>query len=220
VSATAQLLNEENECCKPARGRPRSDAKNIAILEAAAALFMENGFDGTSMDEVARRAGVSKQTVYSHFSGKEQLFSAAVHQKVDEHFPEDAFASIENRSLETNLFHVSKMYCALMVSDDAMNMFRLLVSAAPKGPTLANIFWQAGPEEMLGKLKSFLQVYVDRGELVIEDMDRSAKQLISLLKGSIHFELSIGLIDQVDEATVDEQVKQSVEAFLKLHRPA
>ena len=71
---------------------------------------------------------------------------------------------------------------------------------------------------MLEKLKSFLQAYVDCGELVVDDMDRSAKQLISLLKGSLHFELSIGLIDHVDEDVIDAHVKQCVEAFLKLHR--
>ena len=63
-------------------GRPKSEAKAEAILHAASELFLSQGFQGTSMDAVAKRAGVSKQTVYSHFANKEELFKACIGAKV------------------------------------------------------------------------------------------------------------------------------------------
>lgn len=215
----ALAFDERSEACKPSRGRPRSDAKNTAILEAASLLFMENGFDGTSMDEVARQAGVSKQTVYSHFANKEQLFSASIRGKIEEYFPDRALKEMQVHTLQDDLKAVCRTYCNLLVSEDAIAMFRVLTGAAAKNSNLAKIFWAAGPAEMLVKLIDFLQSWIDRGELKVKDPERAAMQLISLLKGSVHFKLSIGLIDSVTEEQLDAHVDECVSAFLKIHRP-
>lgn len=72
-------------------GRPKDLAKRKAILEAAKTLFLSNGYDGSSMDAIAAEAGVSKLTVYSHFTDKEKLFAAAVQSKCEEQLPELLF---------------------------------------------------------------------------------------------------------------------------------
>jgi TetR/AcrR family transcriptional repressor of mexJK operon len=69
-------------------GRPKDLAKRRAILDAAKNLFVRNGYASTSMDAVAAEAGVSKLTVYSHFTDKETLFSAAVVARCEEQMPE------------------------------------------------------------------------------------------------------------------------------------
>src|ERR1700712_2496679 len=69
-------------------GRPKDLAKRQAILEAAKNLFIRNGYANTSMDAVAAEAGVSKLTVYSHFTDKETLFSCAVVARCEEQVPE------------------------------------------------------------------------------------------------------------------------------------
>ena len=215
----AIALDDECTLDKPARGRPRSDEKNTAILDAASFLFMENGFDGTSMDEVAKKAGVSKQTVYSHFANKEQLFSAAIRGTIEEYFPEKVLENVPVHMFEDDFKTVCRTHCELLVSDDAIAMFRILTGAAAKNSNLAKIFWEAGPEEMLTKLMDFLQSWADRGKLKIEDPERAAMQLISLLKGSIHFKLSIGLVENITSEDIDEHVDECIESFLKIYRP-
>ncbi len=71
--------------CGP--GRPKDLEKRAAILEAAKQLFVKQGFEGTSMDAIANKAGVSKLTVYSHYRDKETLFAAAVSSKCEEQMP-------------------------------------------------------------------------------------------------------------------------------------
>src|SRR5437870_11313641 len=66
------------------REESRSARKHHAILEAATAVFLSKGYDGTSMDEIATSAGVSKQTVYKHFADKERLFAEIVRATADE----------------------------------------------------------------------------------------------------------------------------------------
>lgn len=190
----------------------------MAIIDAASMLFLENGFDGTSMDEVAKRAGVSKQTVYSHFSSKEQLFAESIHITIEKYFPEQAVQEVRTHTLEADLTAVATRFARLLMSEDAMAMHRVLVSAAPRGPELAQIFWDAGPAEMIAKLSAFLKTWVDRGELEIDELEVAGAHLISLLKGKYHFEMSIGLVDKIGDADFEAHVAEAVRCFLKLYR--
>lgn len=200
------------------RGRPRCDERHKAILEAATFLFMERGFEGTSMDAIAKQAGVSKQTVYSHFSTKDNLFSSAITHKMEDYFPQGDFIIEGSASLEEELTIVASQYANLLMSEDAMSVFRLLVSEAPKGPHLAEIFWEAGPTVMLGRLIAFLNTWQERGALKIDNLEKAAIFMIHLLKGHYHYELSIGLIDHVSPEDLQASVKESVATFLKLYQ--
>ncbi len=200
------------------RGRPRDTEKNAAIVEAAAHLFLDKGFDGTSMDEVAKGAGVSKQTVYSHFSSKEQLFSASIRAVIEQYYPESVLDRVEEHSLEADLRIVCESYAHLLMSKEAMAMFRLLVAAAPKGPTLANLFWNAGPREMQDRLEAFLLSRVQKGELDIPDIEVASSQIVCLLKAKSHFMHSIGLIESISEEQIQKNVDNAVDVFLKLYR--
>lgn len=211
-----------SECCGGKhdrhRGRPLCNERHKAILEAATSLFMERGFGGTSMDAVAKEADVSKQTVYSHFSTKDNLFSSAITHKMEDYFPQGNFVIAEGGSIEEELTIVASQYANLLMSEDAMSVFRLLVSEAPKGSHLADIFWEAGPTVMLGRLVAFLQKWQERGALKIDNFEKAAIFIIHLLKGHYHYELSIGLIDHVSPEDLQASVRDSVAIFLKLYR--
>jgi len=215
---TSGSFDEKQAEERPARGRPRDASKNSAIVNAASRLFMEKGFDGTSMDGVAKRAGVSKQTVYSHFSSKELLFSESIHAAIAKYYPDLVLSKIEKHSFETDLRAVCENYARLLMSEDAMAMYRVLVAAAAKGPGLAKIFWESGPKDMQQKMQDFLQIWVERGELKINDTEKASSRLITLLKGKAHFQQAIGLIASVSEEQLQANVDEAVEAFLRLYR--
>src|SRR5690554_1573732 len=69
-------------------GRPKDPAKREAILQAAQQLFLRSGYEGTSMDAIATEAGVSKLTVYSHFTDKETLYAAAIRVVCEAQLPD------------------------------------------------------------------------------------------------------------------------------------
>jgi TetR/AcrR family transcriptional repressor of mexJK operon len=218
VTESALKQNASEADTRPARGRPRDTEKNSAILEAASQAFLESGFDGTSMDEVARRAGVSKQTVYSHFSSKEQLFSAAIREKIEVSFPEPAIGDGARQTPEAELRVFVERFCRLLMSAEAIAMHRVLVAAAGKGPELAKIFWESGPAEMIDRLGNFLRTWADAGELEIDDYHLAGKRLVALIKGQMHFELSIGLRDSFTEEEFQRHVGNVVDAFLRIYR--
>lgn len=203
---------------KTVRGRPRDVEKNSAIIEAASELFLELGFDGTSMDGVAKHAGVSKQTVYSHFSSKEQLFGDAIHAAIAVYYPDRALASVENHTLEADLRAVCYRLATLLMSDRAIAMFRLLVAAAAKGPELGEIFWRSGPADIQKQLAEFLQTWVEKGALKIDDPEKAGQQLVALFKEPAHFKISIGIQPMLTAEEIDACVDDAVASFLKLYR--
>jgi len=184
---------------------------------AAASLFLEKGFDGTSMDEVARRAGVSKQTVYSHFSSKDDLFSAAIRARIDVSLPEDLFDNQQHLPLMDALTSVATHFADLLLSEETIAIFRLLTSSAAKGPHLAELFFKSGADELSNRLEKFLDGRIKSGELDITNTQLAATQFINLLKGEIHFCWAIGLIDSIDDATMKTQIDDTVEAFIRMY---
>lgn len=199
------------------RGRPRDVSKSKAILRAATDLFLEKGFDGTSMDGVARKAEVSKQTVYSHFASKEQLFGDAVHAAIASYFPDRTLAAMDNHTLEADLEAVCHTLATLWVDERAIAMFRLLVAAGAKGSTLGELFWKSGPAELHEQLVRFLGQWVERGALFIEDKEKAAQQLVAFVKEPAHFRISIGIQAPLNEQEIKTVVDNAVADFLKLY---
>ncbi len=209
---------EKNNIDKPARGRPRDESKNIAIVDAASSLFLELGFQGTNMEKIAKRAGVSKQTVYSHFSSKEALFGSSISIVIDRYSPRQVLENLETHSLEADLRIICESYARLLVSPEALAMERLLADEAVKGPELAKIFWESGPKLMQDGLKEFFQVWVRKGQLEIDNYDKAAALFTTLLKGKLQFKWAIGLLPEITEEMIQENINDTVEIFLKLYQ--
>ena len=136
-------------------GRPKSEEKRQAILAAAGYCFMGIGFTA-SMDQIAAKAGVSKQTLYSHFKNKDVLFQAIVSDKVDGYF-----ADIESTPLQGNvtdrLHQVGKHILELMADPQVGAMLRSVASQADVMPQVSDNFWIAGPGRMSGLVKTIFE---------------------------------------------------------------
>jgi len=130
-------------------GRPKDLAKRQAILDAAKNLFVRNGYASTSMDAVAAEAGVSKLTVYNHFTDKETLFSAAVVARCEEQLPELFFEIPHGMPVEALLLKIGRGFYALINSPDSLSLHRLMVALGSQDPKLSQIFFEAGPQRIL-----------------------------------------------------------------------
>ncbi len=137
-------------------GRPKDLGKRAAILEAAKALFIEQGYTGVSMDTIAAQAGVSKLTVYSHFGDKETLFSEAVQSKCIEMLPDALFVADADGPLRDQLIGIGLAFFELITSDAAISIQRMMM-APETDERLRELFWQAGPERTCEALADFLR---------------------------------------------------------------
>lgn len=199
------------------RGRPRSADKNSAILQAAGELFMVGGFERTSMDEVARRAGVSKQTVYSHFQNKERLFSACIRQTVADYFPADPIAWSADRSAAETLRMIGRQYLRLIMSADAINMFRMIIGAGDDREKIARLFFGAGIKPLSEDIRAYLSRANEAGDLTIPCVDRACRQLAALLRGEYFLKCTLGIIPPLTDSEIDRHVEECIDAFVKLY---
>ncbi|MBM7059887.1 TetR/AcrR family transcriptional regulator [Pseudomonas sp. UL073] len=200
-------------------GRPKDPAKRLAILEAAKTLFLRNGYDGSSMDAIAAEAGVSKLTVYSHFTDKETLFSAAVKAKCEEQLPELLFELTDDVPIETVLFNIGRGFHALISSRESIELHRVMIASAAQDPKLADIFFSAGPQRVLDEMTHLLDQVQRGGLLAIDNPLNAAEHFFCLIKGGHNFRLMCGCGEPLAEPDAEAHVREVVALFVRAFRP-
>jgi TetR/AcrR family transcriptional repressor of mexJK operon len=150
----------------------RSTRKRRAILEAATTLFLRNGYRGTSMDEVAALAAVSKQTVYKHFSDKESLFSEIVVGTVSEvsaPVHEEVRKLEDSGDVEADLRGLARRLCQLVMQPRILQLRRLVIGEAGRFPGLGRSFYEQGPGGTIAALATVFERLAARGVLRLDD---------------------------------------------------
>jgi TetR/AcrR family transcriptional repressor of mexJK operon len=164
----------------------RTDRKRAAILDAAAEIFLHQGYLGTSMDEVAARASVSKQTVYKQFASKEALFVAIVTSMTG------AAGDVVQREIadmgelddpEKQLLAYAERQLLVVLTPRLMQLRRLVIGEAGRFPELGRALQEGGPGRAVAGLSSALARWTDRGLLSIADPQAAASHLNWLLMG-------------------------------------
>ena len=200
-------------------GRPKDPAKGEAILQAASLLFLNQGYQGTSMEAVARSAGVSKLTVYSHFNGKEELFAAAIGNVCKSRLPDVLFQPQDHEPLEQRLFIIGEAIFKLTNSPESIALYRLLMGLSTSESDLAERFYEAGPQQVLKGLERLLKHAKQQSLLAITDTTRAAQHFLNLLNGSSHFLLTLGCVSAAPKISEHEHIQEVVALFLNAYRP-
>jgi AcrR family transcriptional regulator len=150
------------------RAESRSARKRAAILEAATTLFLRNGYRGTSMDEVAALAGVSKQTVYKHFADKERLFSEIVISMVEEvanPIHDEVLRLQDSGDVEADLRGLARELLGKVMQPRILQLRRLVIGEAGRFPELGRTFYEQGPGRTIAALATVFDRLADRGVL-------------------------------------------------------
>ena len=200
-------------------GRPKDLEKRAAILAAAKQLFPELGFDGTSMDAIATAAGVSKLTVYSHFTDKEGLFVEAIRDRCDQELPISLFDVPVSEDMVGQLMPIARAFFGLVASPPSIAMHRLLTAGTKTSVKLSQLFWVVGPVRAQEGFACFLRRADEAGKLNIADPMRAASQFFSLLKGELHLQMTMGCCEKLSDAMIEEHLAATVDTFFRAYQP-
>lgn len=204
----------------PGPGRPKDQRKRQSVLDAARRLFLQLGYEGTSMDAIASEAGVSKLTVYSHFTDKETLYAAAVRSVCETQLPHLFFENTSKDSLRQRLIGVGEGFCALVNSPEYVSLHRLLVNMAGQDMKLTQLFYEAGPQRVCDGMVQLLEKACEDNELQMTDLVGAARHFFCLLKGDHNFRLLIGYDQPRTEAERLQHVEEVVDLFLRAYGPS
>lgn len=201
-------------------GRPKDLGKRAAILEAAKQMFTQGGFDGTSMDQIAAAAGVSKLTVYSHYGDKEALFVAVVKSHCEQQLPSSLFETMPQVPLRERLLAIAQAFYAMVSSPAAVAGHRMLCTPQLASTPLSTLFWEAGPKRVQSDFAALLQRRIAAGELDIADVPCAASQFFTLLKGEPHARLVFGCGCPDTVTDIDAHLAATVDLFIRAYAPA
>ncbi len=176
---------------EPLRAQPRqlppaSARKRRAILTAATEMFLAHGYLGVSMDELAARAGIAKQTLYRHFESKEALFVAMVGTLTDaaSRTVHDEVAGPEpGQTTEEFLLAYAQRQLRVVLTPTLMGLRRLAIGEAGRFPELARVLYERGPGRALAALAAVFTLLDERGSLRVPDPEIAASHFNWLVMG-------------------------------------
>ncbi len=200
-------------------GRPKDLAKREAILEAAKTLFLSLGYANTSMDAVAAAAGVSKLTVYSHFTDKQTLFCSAVMATCQIQLPDLLFEYPEGAPVDEVLLTIARNFQALISSDEAVKLSRLIMAQGSLDPSFGEYFYEAGPKRVLAGMEALLRGADERGLLRIDNPLRAAEHFFCLVKGAPDYRLLLGCAGPLEGDEAEAHVREVVGVFIRAFHP-
>ncbi|MFJ9851227.1 TetR/AcrR family transcriptional regulator [Streptomyces sp. NPDC101150] len=167
-----------------ASDQSRSARKHRAIMDAATQVFMAKGYSGTSMDDIAKLAAVSKQTVYKHFTDKEKLFTEivlATTDRVDAMIDLVADVPADADRLEENLTRLAGQFLGALTQPEVLELRRLIIANADTFPELGAAWYEQGFERVLATLAATFERLADEGLLRIDDPLLAANHFTGLL---------------------------------------
>lgn len=199
-------------------GRSPDPAKDAAILDGARLSFFGQGFAGTTMEEVAARAGVSKVTLYKRFPDKEALFEAVVRREMARMERDLESWPFVDGSLAERLNAFGSILLRFLFTTEHHLLDRMLANELRHSPGMGRRFYDAGPGACRIRLGAMLSEAAARGEIEVDDPVEASGDLFSLWAGALQKELDFEAIGPVDGAEIDRRVRRGTRLFLRAVR--
>jgi AcrR family transcriptional regulator len=197
----------------------RRGRKFDQVLDGARKVFLRDGFERASVDDIAREAGVSKATIYAYFPDKQLMFLEVARSECHRQ-TEAAEAAIDSDvPVHGALTIVAERVVQFLMSEFGQRMFRIVVGEGERFPGLGQEFYEYGPGLIHARLVHLLDCYVESGALEIDDLDLAADQFAQLCKTTIHEKLIFGLADTLTPDVVARTVRGAVEMFIARYAP-
>lgn len=197
----------------------RKGRKFDQVLEGARTIFSREGFEGASVDDIARAADVSKATLYSYFPDKRILFVEVAKRECRRQADE----ALELVSLaappDCVLPEAARRIIDFFLSEFGRQVFRICVAETDRFPELGREFYESGPALVRDRIRAYLDGAVARGELVIEDTLLAADQFAELCKADVFQAVIFGIRTNFTQADRDRISNGAVEMFMARYGP-
>ena len=191
--------------------------KRRQILDGARKVFMDLGFDGASMGEIARAAQVSKGTLYVYFADKSALFEAIIEEEALQH-GQVVFSFDPARDAEATLREFGLAYLHLICRPGGGSAIRTVMAIAERMPDVGRRYYARVLDKSISRLSGYLRARVVARDLDIEDCDLAASQFMELAKASLFLPFVFQAAPAPSEQRMAEVVDSATRMFLAAYR--
>ncbi len=164
----------------------RASLRRQQMLEAATEIFLEHGYEATSLDSVIERVGGSRRNVYEQFGNKEGLFAAVVTHVCASLLDELASADLKDKDPAEALALIGETFLEVLLRPSMLAFYRVIVGESARFPEFGQLFFRSGPEVAYERLSEYLTAQAVKGRLSIEDPGLTAKLFLEMVKSDLH----------------------------------
>ena len=192
-------------------------AKRRQIMDGARKVFLAQGFDGASMGEIARAAGVSKGTLYVYFDSKEKLFEEITHEACSAQAEGVFTFDPADRDVAAVLTRTGCGFVKFLCRPGGMSALRTVISVAERMPEIGAEFYDTGPAKGIARLRDYLAAQVAAGVLAIEDCEVAGAQFIDACGSMVMKQLLFNARPVPSDERIDHLVGTAVRVFMKAY---
>lgn len=184
------------------------------VLDGARAVFMREGFEGASVDTIAKDAGVSKATLYSYFPDKQSLFLAVITGECKMQASNAMAGEILQKPVPDAIYAIARSFVEFFLTGFALRMFRLCVAESVRFPELGQAFYESGPKNSQDQIIAYLNSDLAQAELDIADTYVAADQLLQLCRTDLLLKRLFGIVTDISPEEIDRIATEAVATFL------
>ena len=199
---------------RPSRGPGRPTLSTEALLDKALDIFLEKGFERTSIDAITAAAGVAKRTVYLRYEDKAALFKAALERAIEEWIvPIEVLRAAETDDLEETLLRIGRILVANVMSPKGLKLLQITNAEATRMPEIGVFTHRNGTERTLVYLADLIRRHAREADAMLADAEEAAVAFMNLVVGGPPVMAAWGVM--LDEETVDRHTRYGVRIFLR-----
>ena len=198
----------------PDAARQKKDDRRAAILKVARAAFLQHGYSGASMSQIAAKVGGSKATLYNYFPSKKDLFVALADEESTQIFAPLFDVSEMRGDIRTVLERFVRRFLVLLLSDDLIAFYRMIVAESARFPEIGTTAYELGMKRGVENMAGYFAEAMERGELRRTNTLVAAEQFLDLCAGHLHRKRLWGVVGDISQEAIEAQARRVVTTFL------
>jgi AcrR family transcriptional regulator len=193
----------------------KSEILTEHLLDIAASFFLEKGYAGSSVSQIARHAHASKESFYSRYPTKEDLFRAVIRRQTDRMAEQMNALFLSDAPTAVTLTSFGEGLLEQLMADETITLQRTISLDVDKFPELARIFWEVGPARMIAALSHYLEDQVTQGKLRKLNPESAALHFMGLINSETMLKVTLGVAPKPSKDVQHRRVKSAVDVFLR-----
>jgi AcrR family transcriptional regulator len=193
-------------------------AKRQQIIEGARAVFLAQGFDAASMNDIARTAGVSKGTLYVYFENKEKLFEAICNEECQRQAESVFKFDSTDHDVKATLTRLGTDFVGFLCRPEKASTARTVIAIAERMPEIGKSFYETGPAQGIKLLAGYLRDQTKAGVLAVDDCDVAAAQFIEACQATLFKPMVFNFGEPPTPERISYVIGIAVKAFLAAYQ--
>lgn len=198
---------------------PRMAARRQAMINAAAAIFFEHGFERASLSAIVRRSGGSLSTMYQLFGSKEGLFEAMITQRCAEIMEPLTAPSLSDQCPRQTLTRIARGLMGVLMDPEAQGLWRMVMGEGGKFPRLPEIYFRCGPDPLQAAMIRYLGDLHGRGVVHCPDVAAVVNAFCGMMQSDLFYRTVTGMRPIPDTVEVERHIAKVVDLFMRMVAP-